>query len=142
MPKIEVRKPPKNDLNVVSVIEMTHLYGTTGSFVLPRSKNGVNLLTQSAEKWICMGKWAFKFLAELFLKNDKASDDRTFLTQCVRYHIPGVKRFHQESSSTGEETIYKLNSKFSVFAKMTIIRPLTPTFGLGQSSISSPILIR
>ena len=42
-----------------------------------------------------MGKWAFEFLAELFLKNEKASDDRTFFTQCVRYHSPEVKKFHQ-----------------------------------------------
>ena len=58
---------------------MTDLYGARGTFVLVgRIKNGVNLLTQSSEKWICIGKWAFIFLAELFLKNEKASDDRTF----------------------------------------------------------------
>ena len=60
-------------------------YGTRGSLVLLRSKNRFNFLTQSAENWIRMGKWAFKILAELFLKNKKASDDRTFFTQCVRY---------------------------------------------------------
>ena len=52
--------------------------GTQLSFYI-RPKNEVKLLTQSAEKWICMGKWAFEILAELFLKNEKASDDRTFL---------------------------------------------------------------
>ena len=99
-------------------------------------------LDPKCRKWICVGKWAFKILAELFLKNEKASDDRAFFTQCVRYHSPGVNRFHQESSSRDEETIHKLKPKFSIFAKMTILRPLTPTFGLGQSSISLPILIR
>ena len=119
---------------------MTGLYGAKGSFVLLRSKNGVNILTQSAENRICMGKWAFEIVAELFLKNKKASDDRTFFTQCVRYHSPGLKRFHQESSSMDEETIHELKSKFSFFAKMTsILRPLRPTLGLGQSSIASPI---
>ena len=56
-----------------------HLYGARGSFALLRSKNKVKLLPQNAEKCICMGKWAFKISAELFLKNKKASDDWTFL---------------------------------------------------------------
>ena len=89
-----------------------------------------------------MGKWAFEILAELFLKNEKASDDQAFFTQCARYHSPVVKRSHQESSSMDEETIHKLLAFFSVFAKMTIIRMLTPTFGISQSSIASSILIR
>ena len=42
-------------------MEMTDLYGVRGSIVLVGSKNGVNHLTQSAEKWICMEKWAFEF---------------------------------------------------------------------------------
>ena len=53
---------------------MTFLYGVRYSVVLLRPKNKVKLPTQSAEKWICMGKWAFKFLAELFLKNEEAPD--------------------------------------------------------------------
>ena len=52
------------------------------------------------------------------------------------------EKIQQESSARSEESIHILESKFSIFAKMAIIRPLTPTFGLGQSSISSPILIR
>ena len=80
-------------------------------------KNKVKLPTRSAEKWICMGKWAFETLAELFLKNEKTSEDRTFLKQCVRYHSPEVKRFHQESSLRGEEIIHKLKSKILIFAK-------------------------
>ena len=102
---------------------------------------GLNLLIQSAEKGICMGKWVVKILAELFLKNEKASDNQTFFTQCVRYDTSGVKRFHQESSSRGEETVHKMKSKFSIFAKMTTIRPGTAIFGIGQSSISLQILI-
>ena len=39
-------------------MEMTNLYDARGLFVLVGSKNGVNLLTQSAEKWICMGEKA------------------------------------------------------------------------------------
>ena len=41
---------------MTSVIEMTHLYTTRYSFVFLRQKN-VKLATQSAENWICMGKW-------------------------------------------------------------------------------------
>ena len=36
---------------------MTLLYDARYSFVLLRPKNEVKLLTQSAAKWICMGKW-------------------------------------------------------------------------------------
>ena len=57
---------------------MTFLYDARYSVVLLRPKNEVKSLPQSAEKWICMGKWPFEILAELFLKNEKASDDRSF----------------------------------------------------------------
>ena len=67
---------------------MTNMYGARGSFVLLRSNNKVKLSTQSAEKWICMGKWAFEILAELFLKSEKAPDNRTFFTQCVQLDCP------------------------------------------------------
>ena len=87
-----------------------------------------------------MGKWAFKILAELFLKNEKALDDRTFFTQCVRYHRPGVKRFHQKAIRVAKKQFIYYSQIFN-FRENTIIRPLTPTFGAGQSSIASPILI-
>ena len=34
------------------------MYGARGSFYVLRQKNTIKLLTQSAEKWICMKKWA------------------------------------------------------------------------------------
>ena len=77
--KIKARKPPRNDLKNVSVIEMTFMYDAWYSIVLLRPKNRVKLLTQSAESWICMGKWVFGILAILFLKDEKAPDNRTFL---------------------------------------------------------------
>ena len=49
----------------------------------------VKLLPQSAEKWICMGKWVFDFFAELFLKNEKASDDWTFLPSAYATTVLG-----------------------------------------------------
>ena len=53
---------------------------TRGTLLSFKEKNEVKLLTQSAEKWICMGKWAFEILAILFLvKDEKAPDNRTFL---------------------------------------------------------------
>ena len=63
---------------------MSFLYDAWYPVVLLRPNIEVKLLTQSAAKWICMGKWTVKILADLFLKNEKVSDDRTFFTQCVR----------------------------------------------------------
>ena len=40
-----------------SVIEMTFLYDARYSWVLLRPKNEPKLSTQSADKWMCMGKW-------------------------------------------------------------------------------------
>ena len=78
--EIEACKPSRNyDLKLVSVIEMTLMYGDRYSFVRLRPKNEVKLSTQSADKWICMGKWEFEILAILFLKDEKATDNRTFL---------------------------------------------------------------
>ena len=58
---------------------MTFPYGARYSAVLLRPKNNkVKLPPQSAEKWICMGKWAFENLAELFLKNEKTQDVQIF----------------------------------------------------------------
>ena len=62
------------------MIEMTLLYATQYSFVLIRPKIEVKLSTQSADKWICMGKWEFEILAILFLEDEKAPDNRTFLS--------------------------------------------------------------
>ena len=51
---------------MASVIGMTFLYDARYSDVLLRPKNEVKLLTQSAEKPICMGKWAVPNRGELF----------------------------------------------------------------------------
>ena len=55
--KIKSCKPPRNDLKVVSAIEMTFLCDAQYLIVLLRPKNEVKILTQSAAKWICIGKW-------------------------------------------------------------------------------------
>ena len=48
--EIEASKPPRNDLKIVSVIEMTLLYDAQYSFVLLRLEKMVKLSTQSADK--------------------------------------------------------------------------------------------
>ena len=65
---------------MASIIEMTFLYDARYSIVLLRPKSRVRLLTQSAENWVYMGKWAFEILAILFLKDEKAPDNRTFFS--------------------------------------------------------------
>ena len=65
--EIKACNPPRNDLKNVSVIEMILLYDARYSFVLLRPKNEVKLSTQSADKWICMGKWPLPCRAILFL---------------------------------------------------------------------------
>ena len=49
---------------LVNVIEMTLLYAAQYSFALLRPNIDVKLSTQSADKWICMGKWPVPSLAE------------------------------------------------------------------------------
>ena len=54
--KIKASKPPRIDLKMVRVIEMTFLHTAWHSRLLLRPKNKVKLSTQSAEIWIFMGK--------------------------------------------------------------------------------------
>ena len=39
--KIEASRTPRNDIKIVSVIEMIHLDGARGAFVLLRAKKGL-----------------------------------------------------------------------------------------------------
>ena len=50
---------------------MTLLYDAQYSFVLLRPKIEVKLSTQSADKWICMGKWPVPNGGILFLRLQK-----------------------------------------------------------------------
>ena len=56
---------------MVSAIEMSHLNGARGSFYVLRPKNTIEFLTQSAEKWVCMGERAVPCGAILFLRLQK-----------------------------------------------------------------------
>ena len=59
---------------------MIHLYlWARRSFHVLR-QNTITLLTQSAEKWICMDKWARENWGILLLKDKKLPDDRAFLS--------------------------------------------------------------
>ena len=62
--EIEACKPPRNDLKVASVIEMTDFYDARGLFWSLRPQNMIKCVTQSAEKSICIGKWAVPNWAE------------------------------------------------------------------------------
>ena len=56
---------------------MTLLYDAWYSFVLVRPKHEVKFSTQSADKWICIGKWPVPCGAILFLvlrKSPRRSD--------------------------------------------------------------------
>ena len=64
--KLEQVNLLKMTQKLVSVIEMTLLYAAQYSFVLLRPKFEVKLSTQSADKWICMGKWPVPSLAIYF----------------------------------------------------------------------------
>ena len=57
---------------------MILLYGDRCSFVLLRPKNEVKLSTQSADKWICMGKWPVPCGAILFLGLQKGPSVQIF----------------------------------------------------------------
>ena len=45
--KIDASEPPRNDLKVVGVIEMIHMYGARGSFHVLRPRDTTKLLAQS-----------------------------------------------------------------------------------------------
>ena len=66
-------------------VKMSLVYGSWHSFVLLRPKNKVKLQTQSAEVWICMGKWSFEILAIYFPENEKTVDNQNFLSKWASY---------------------------------------------------------
>ena len=65
---------------------MTHLYGARKSFYVLRPKNTIKLLTQSAEKGICLyGKTGTRKLGDFFSKTGslQLKTTRPFLSECV-----------------------------------------------------------
>ena len=83
--KIDASEPPRNDLKVVGVIEMIHMYGARGSFNVLRPKDTIKLLTQSAKKWSCMGKWAVSCGSISFLRLQKDPRRSDFFGSSVCY---------------------------------------------------------
>ena len=141
--EIEASKPPRTNLksgqryrNDMSV----HTYTALGLFVLSslRPKNKVKLSTQSAENWICMRKWAFEVLVILFLRIQKGPDVQIFQGLRLLSTNAAPKKNRPESSLRDKEKI--LSQKNSIFAKIFIIRPGTPSFWPMQTSIAPPIL--
>ena len=101
-------------------------------------------MTQGAEKWVCMGKWAVPCGAISFLrlrKGPRHSDfsGTLFATNAVPENFWARKLFE------GQRKQQILSRKFSIFAKITkytyIIWPGTPTFEPGQTSIAYPTLV-
>ena len=76
-------------------------------------------------------------LGRIFLKNEKAPDDRIFLLQWGRCHSPGIKRNQGEKSSKGEGNSSCTVHIFLISAKMTVIRLRTLSFFSGQSYVLS-----
>ena len=70
---------------------MTFLYDAGYSIVLLRPKNEVKPLTQSAEKWICMGKWPLSSLAEFIHHVLVIPCVPNFFPQCGRFPSSGKK---------------------------------------------------
>ena len=83
--EIEACKSLRNDLKIVSAIKMTFLYDAQYSVVLLRPKNEVKLLTQSAEKWICMGNRPLPNWGNLFLGLPKGPRRQDFFRESVRF---------------------------------------------------------
>ena len=67
-PKINLKSGPRhrNDLSAYRL-----------ALMCPSKTKKVKLSTQSAKKWVCMGKWALISGAIYVLKDEKAPDDRT-----------------------------------------------------------------
>ena len=65
---------------------MTFLYDARYSMVLLRPNNDLTLSTQSADKWICMGKWPVPKGGMLFLRLRKGPRRADFFSGgCVGY---------------------------------------------------------
>ena len=91
-----------------------------------------------------MEKWTWENLGDLFLKNEKTPDDRTFLPQWARYWTSEIKEISKKDLRGTEKKYLNAISKKSILAKMTtvcIIRPKTPSFWPGQSSLAPPMLV-
>ena len=67
---------------------MTHMYDARGSFHVLRPKTTIKLVTQSAEKWICMGKWPAPNGRNLFLGLPKGPRHLDFFRKSVRFQCP------------------------------------------------------
>ena len=82
-------KPLEMTYKVASVIGMTFLYDAGYSVVLLRPKNEVKLPTQSAEKSICMGKWAVPKWGIYFHPLLVLAHVPEFFSQCGQFRSSG-----------------------------------------------------
>ena len=109
--------------------------------VLLRQKNTIKLLTQSAEKLICMGLWYehMEIGRIYFLSFRKNSDIQIFQEVCLLLTKAAPEKVGQENFTRNKEKNECCLDFF--FAKMIIIWPWTSSFRPGQTLIASPLLI-
>ena len=89
-----------------------------------------------------MGNWAYKNLAQLFLRNCLCDCDGLSLTQSVRFQGPKIKRFARKRTFQCREknhTMYCTVRKTSKNRKRTIIWQRTPKFWPDQYFVAPPI---
>ena len=103
--------------------------------------------------WIprCAVWWQFEYLLSVGWLPVVVSANRIFLTflqkhlDCI-FHgqlaLEGTKKASLRKLFEGWRNNSYTGIKISIFAKMDIIRPGTAIFGLDQTSIASPILVR
>ena len=88
---------------MVSVIDMTFLYDTRYSIVLPRPKIDLKLSTQSADEWICMGKWPVRTRAILFLRFQKGQRRSDFSEASFAANVVPEKNEHEGMRGQGQK---------------------------------------
>ena len=95
---------------------MTFLYDSRYSLVLLGPKNEVKLSTQSADKWICTGKWPLPCGAILLLRLHSERPKTFRFFQEVRLLPMGYsKKIAQTDEETGTKKI-KLGPRGPIFA--------------------------
>ena len=104
---------------------MTFLYDAGYSVVLLRPKNEVKPLPQSAEKWICMGKWPLPNGGNLFLDLVLVSGNPTSKRALQKSHS-------QQPSCSGKECLC-IGIVFSVCGDQRLIRSCWPSMSVCPS---------
>ena len=109
-----------------------------GAFHALRPKT-IKLPTQSAEKWICMEKWAWENGGIYFSKTSRLQTTGPFYPSAGTTLVLAWKEIIEKALWRAEKKINTVSIFF--FAKMTIIWPRTPSVCQSQTSIAPPIVV-